>query len=137
MSKLISVNVGRPREVDWNGRKVRSAIWKLPVSGRVHVGRTNIVGDEQADLRGHGGEQRAVLVYQLSSYRYWGDRLGRGDFAPGQFGENLTVDGMEDADVCIGDRYRIGSALFEVTQPRVTCYRLGIRMENAELPALL
>lgn len=137
MSKLMSVNVGRPRDVEWNGKTVRTAIWKTPVQGRVHVGRTNIAGDEQADLQGHGGEQRAVLVYQLSSYRYWSQALGRDDFDYGQFGENLTVEGLEDADVNIGDRYRIGSALFEVTQPRVTCYRLGIRMKHPELPALL
>lgn len=137
MSKLMSVNVGRPREVEWNGKTVRTAIWKSPIQGRVHVGRTNIAGDEQADRQGHGGEQRAVLVYQLSSYRYWSQALERDDFDYGQFGENLTVEGLEDADVNIGDRYRIGTVLFEVTQPRVTCYRLGIRMGHPELPALL
>lgn len=140
MGKLLSVNVGRPREVAWRGKTIRTAIWKTPVAGRVFAGRTNLAGDEQADLQGHGGEQRAVLVYQLSAYRYWSEQLGRGDFSYGQFGENLTVDGLEDAEVCIGDRYRIGGiggALFEVTQPRVTCYRLGIRMQHPELPALL
>ena len=86
---------------------------------------------------GHGGEHRAVFVYQIESYRYWQTQLGRDDFVHGQFGENFTVDGLPDAEVCIGDRYRIGSALFEVTQPRVTCYRVGIRMNEPQMAALL
>ena len=98
------------------------------------VRRLNIDGDGQGDLNGHGGERRAVFVYQMDSYRYWQSHLGRNDFIYGQFGENFTVDGLPDAEVCIGDRYRIGGALFEVTQPRVTCYRLGIRMNEPEWP---
>jgi ferredoxin-NADP reductase/MOSC domain-containing protein YiiM len=94
-------------------------------------------GDGQGDLAGHGGEQRAVFVYQFESYRYWQERLRRTDFVHGQFGENFTIEGLPDADVCVGDRYRIGSALFEVTQPRVTCYRVGIRMNEPRMPALL
>ena len=101
------------------------------------VRRLNIDGDGQGDLTGHGGERRAVFVYQMDSYRYWQSHLGRNDFTYGQFGENFTVDGLPDAEVCIGDRYRIGGALFEVTQPRVTCYRLGIRMNEPEMAALL
>jgi ferredoxin-NADP reductase/MOSC domain-containing protein YiiM len=101
------------------------------------VRRLNIDGDGQGDLHGHGGERRAVFVYQMDSYRYWQNHLGRNDFVYGQFGENFTVDGLPDAEVCIGDRYRIGSALFEVTQPRVTCYRLGIRMNEPEMAALV
>src|SRR6185295_10479554 len=89
------------------------------------------------DLGGHGGEQRAVYVYQIESYRYWQQQLKRSDFVHGQFGENFTVEGLPDDDVCIGDRYRIGDALFEVTQPRVTCYRLGIRMNEPQMPALV
>src|SRR5208283_2258161 len=89
------------------------------------------------DLAGHGGEHRAVFVYQTDSYRYWERHLGRNDFTWGQFGENFTVDGLADDVVCIGDRYQIGSALFEVTQPRVTCYRVGIRMNEPRMPALL
>src|SRR5260370_31849994 len=137
MSVLVSVNVGLPRDVEWQGRVVRTAIWKHPVSGRVMARRLNLDGDGQADLRGHGGEQRAVMVYQLESYRHWQTYLGRDDFEPGQFGENLTVDGLADDQVCIGDRYRIGGAVFEVTQPRVTCYRVGIRMKDPRMPALL
>src|SRR5271155_6043464 len=134
---LVSVNVGLPRDVQWQGRLVHTAIWKRPVQGRVIVRRLNIDGDGQGDLAGHGGEHRAVMVYQLDSYRHWETALGRSDFEYGQFGENLTVDGLTDDAVCIGDRYRIGGVLLEVTQPRVTCYRVGIRMNNPEMPALL
>jgi ferredoxin-NADP reductase/MOSC domain-containing protein YiiM len=137
MPKLLSVNVGLPREIEWQGRVVRTAIWKNPVSGRVFARRLNLDGDGQADLKGHGGEHRAVMVYQLEAYRYWERELGRSDFEYGQFGENFTVDGLCDAEVYLGDRYRIGTAVFEVTQPRVTCYRLGIRMNNPQIAALL
>jgi ferredoxin-NADP reductase/MOSC domain-containing protein YiiM len=134
---LISVNVGLPRDVAWQGKVVHTAVWKRPVTGRVMARRLNLDGDGQGDLAGHGGEHRAVMVYQLDSYRYWETYLQRHDFEYGQFGENLTVDGLADNEVCIGDRYRIGGALFEVTQPRVTCYRVGIRMNNPAMPALL
>ncbi|HEY0759222.1 MAG TPA: MOSC and FAD-binding oxidoreductase domain-containing protein [Acidisarcina sp.] len=137
MASLISVNVGLPRDIEWQGRTIHTAIWKKPVIGRVMVRRLNIDGDGQGDLAGHGGEHRAVMVYQLESYQYWRQELKRDDFEYGQFGENLTVDGLADREVCIGDRYRIGTALLEVTQPRVTCYRVGIRMNNPQMPALL
>ena len=137
MPKLLSVNVGLPREIAWQGKVVRTAIWKRPVSGRVLARRLNLDGDAQGDLEGHGGEHRAVMVYQLEAYRYWEPQLGRNDFAYGQFGENFTVEGLPDDEVCIGDRYGIGTAVFEVTQPRVTCYRLGIRMDNPQMAALL
>ncbi|MGH8739247.1 MAG: MOSC domain-containing protein [Burkholderiales bacterium] len=137
MARLLSVNVGLPRDIEWRGRTVRTAIWKDPVRGRRCVGRLNVEGDRQGDTYGHGGEQRAVFVYQVESYRYWEERLGRSDFTHGQFGENFTVEGLADDEVCIGDRYRIGTALFEVTQPRVTCYRVGIRMDTPQMPALL
>src|SRR6202161_1492092 len=137
MGRLLSVNVGLPRDVTWQGRTVHTAIWKTPVEGPCMVRRLNIEGDGQGDLAGHGGERRAVFVYQMDSYRYWQNHLGRNDFVYGQFGENFTVDGLSDAEVCIGDRYRIGDALFEVTQPRVTCYRVAIRMNEPRMPALL
>src|SRR5579864_1640987 len=137
MARLLSINVGLPRDVAWRGEKVHTAIWKQPVQGRVAVRRLNVAGDGQGDLAGHGGENRAVMVYQMDAYRYWEAQLGRKDFSFGQFGENFTVAGLPDAEVCIGDRYRIGSALFEVTQPRVTCYRVGIRMAEPQMPALL
>jgi ferredoxin-NADP reductase/MOSC domain-containing protein YiiM len=134
---LVSVNVGMPRDVSWRGRTVFTGVFKDPVTGPRRVRRLNIDGDGQGDLGGHGGEQRAVFVYQLDSYRYWERELGRTGLVPGQFGENFTVDGLADAEVCIGDRYAIGTAVFEVTQPRVTCYRVGIRMEDPRIPALL
>jgi ferredoxin-NADP reductase/MOSC domain-containing protein YiiM len=137
MPRLLSVNVGLPRDIAWKGRTVHTAIWKEPLRGRCRVGRLNLDGDGQGDLAGHGGEQRAVFVYQIESYRYWQEQLKRTDFVHGQFGENFTIEGLPDDTVCIGDRYRIGSALFEVTQPRVTCYRVGIRMNEPRMPALL
>ncbi len=137
MPKLLSVNVGLPRDVTWNGKIVRTAIWKSPVEGRRMVRKLDVVGDGQGDLAGHGGEQRAVFVYQMDSYRYWENFLERKDFMFGQFGENFTVEGLLDSEVCVGDRYRIGDAIFEVTQPRVTCYRVGIRMNEPRIPALL
>jgi ferredoxin-NADP reductase/MOSC domain-containing protein YiiM/ferredoxin len=134
---LLSVNVGMPKDVPWQGKTVFTGVFKDPVAGPRRVRRLNVDGDGQGDLAGHGGEQRAVFVYQLDSYRYWERELGRSDFVYGQFGENLTVEGLSDDDVCIGDRYQVGTAVFEVTQPRVTCYRVGIRMNDPRIPALL
>jgi ferredoxin-NADP reductase/MOSC domain-containing protein YiiM len=136
-ARLLSVNVGLPRDIEWKGRTVHTAIWKEPVPGRRRANRLNLAGDGQGDLAGHGGEQRAVFVYQIESHRYWEEKLGRTGFVPGQFGENFTVEALPDDAVCIGDRYRIGTALFQVTQPRVTCYRVGIRMSEPRMPALL
>jgi MOSC domain-containing protein YiiM len=116
---------------------VHTGIWKSPVHGRCRVGRLNLDGDGQGDLAGHGGEQRGVFVYQIESYRYWQEQLKRADFVYGQFGENFTIEGLPDDAAYIGDRYQIGSTLFEVTQPRVTCYRVGIRMSEPRMPALL
>src|SRR5512132_3495945 len=137
MAHLVSVNVGLPRDITWRGETVHTGIWKRPMQGRVMAGRLNLPGDGQGDLAGHGGEHRAVMVYQMDSYRHWEAHLNRRDFTLGQFGENFTVDGLPDDEVCVGDRYRIGDALFEVTQPRVTCYRVGIRMDDPRVPALL
>lgn len=105
VARLLSVNVGLPREITWHGQTVRTGIWKTPVQGKRLVRRLNIDGDGQGDLEGHGGEYRAVFVYQIDSYRYWQEQLPRADFTFGQFGENFTVDGLLDTDVCIGDRY--------------------------------
>src|SRR3954466_15879482 len=137
MPRLVSVNVGLPRDVAWREKTVHTAVWKASVPGPRMVRRLNVDGDGQGDLVGHGGEHRAVLVYQTDSYRYWQTQLHRDDFTYGQFGENFTVDGLSDQEVCIGDRYRVGGALLEVTQPRVTCYRLGVRMNNPAMPSLL
>jgi ferredoxin-NADP reductase/MOSC domain-containing protein YiiM/ferredoxin len=137
MARLLSVNVGFPRDVMWKERTVHTGVWKNPVTSRCRVGRLNLEGDGQGDLAGHGGEHRAVFVYQIESYRYWQEQLKRSDFVYGQFGENFTIEGLADDAVCIGDRFQIGSALFEVTQPRVTCYRVGIRMNEPRMAALL
>ncbi|MDT5112744.1 MAG: hypothetical protein QOE20_4634 [Mycobacterium sp.] len=137
MATLTSVNVGLPKDVLWKDRVVHTGAWKTPVVGPRMVRRLNIDGDGQGDLGGHGGENRAVLVYQLDSYRHWAKEFGRTDLTPGLLGENLTVDGLPDDEVCIGDRYRIGRAVFEVTQPRVTCYRAGMRIGEPRMAAFL
>ena len=134
---LVSVNVGKPRDVSWRGRTVFTGVFKEPITGVCRARTLNLDGDGQGDLAGHGGEQRAVFVYQLDSYRYWARELERNDLVHGQFGENFTVEGLSDDEVCIGDRYRIGTAVFEVSQPRVTCYRVGIRLDDPRIPALL
>ena len=135
--RLLSVNVGVPAEHTWQGGTVRTAIWKRPVDGPQHVGRINIDGDDQADRKGHGGEHRAVLVYQSDSYAFWRQHLGRDRLDDAQFGENFTVEGLADDEVMVGDRFRIGTATFEVTQPRVTCYRVGVRLGEPAMAALL
>src|SRR5262250_973145 len=137
MARLTSLNVGLPRDIEWRGRTVHTGIWKDPVPSRRRVGRLNVEGDGQGDLGGHGGEQRAVFVYQIESHRHWEEQLRRRGLTPGQFGENFTIEGLADDEVCIGDRYRIGTAVFEVTQPRTTCYRVGIRMDEPQMAALL
>ena len=137
VATLISVNVGRPRNIAWNNRTVYTGAYKEPVAGPRMVRTLNVDGDGQGDLEGHGGENRAVLVYQLASYRHWAKEFGRDDLSHGYLGENFTVDGLPDDEVCIGDRYRIGQAVFEVTQPRVTCYRAGIRIGEPRMAALL
>lgn len=137
MPRLVSVNVGLPRDIVWKGRTVHTGIWKESLPGRCRVHRLNLQGDGQGDLAGHGGEHRAVFVYQIESYRYWEDRLKRNDFVYGQFGENFTIEGLADDTVCIGDRFQIGTAIFEISQPRVTCYRVGIRMDEPRMAALL
>jgi ferredoxin-NADP reductase/MOSC domain-containing protein YiiM/ferredoxin len=137
MARLLSVNVGLPRDIAWKDRTVHTGVWKNPVAGRCRVGRLNLEGDGQGDLAGHGGEHRAVFVYQIESYLYWQEQLKRSDFVYGQFGENFTIEGLADDVVCIGDRFQIGTALFEVTQPRVTCFRVGIRMNEPRMASLL
>jgi len=137
LAVLLAVNVGLPQDIPWQGKIVHTAVWKRPVGGRVMARRLNLDGDGQGDLGGHGGEHRAVMVYQAASYRYWEAFLERSTLEYGSFGENLTVDGLADDEVCIGDRYRIGDALFEITQPRVTCYRVGMRMEEPRMANLL
>jgi ferredoxin-NADP reductase/MOSC domain-containing protein YiiM len=126
--KLLSVNVSCPRDISHDGKTVRTGIFKQPIEGRVKLGELNLEGDGQADLVGHGGIYKAAYVYSIEHYRYWEEELGRSDFDFGQFGENFTVEGMLDGDIHVGDIFRLGGALVEVTQPRVPCYKLAIRM---------
>jgi MOSC domain-containing protein YiiM len=126
--KLLSVNVSRPREVAHGSETVKTGIFKEPVEGRVMLGTLNLDGDGQADLVGHGGIYKAAYAYSVENYEYWKRELGREDLAFGQFGENFTVEGMPEDEVHIGDVFRVGGALVEVTQPRVPCYKLGLKM---------
>ncbi len=124
-TKLVSVNVGRPKTVEWQGRAVRTGIYKEPVAGRVRVTATGLAGDGQADLRVHGGPLKAVYAYPSEHYTSWARELSFGDLAWGAFGENLTSAGLLESEVRIGDRLEVGSALLEVTQPRFPCFKLG------------
>ena len=132
---LISVNLGRPREVLHNGRLVNTGIFKFPVDGPVWLGRLNLAGDGQADLRVHGGEDKAVYLYPSEHYAFWTGELGRKDFLPGQFGENFTTGGLLEDKIGIGDVFRVGTAQVQVTQPRTPCFKLGIRMGDDQFPA--
>lgn len=130
-SRLLAVSVGKPRDVEWQGKPLRTAIFKLPVAGPVRAGKLGLEGDVQADLSVHGGVDKAAYAYDLSSTEYWRERLGRPDLGPGAFGENLTVRGWPEAQVFVGDRFRIGTACFEVSQPRQPCLKLARRFEDA------
>lgn len=132
--RVRSINVSLPREIGVNGKTVRTGIFKQRVEGRVRVGRLNLEGDAQGDLSVHGGPDKAVYAYPFEHYAYWAERLGRSDLAPGQFGENLTVEGMPENQVCLGDVFRIGEALLEVSQPRLPCFKLGLKMGDAKFP---
>ncbi len=129
--KLISVNVGLPREVTWHGRAVKTSIWKNPVQGRVHVATLNLDGDQQSDLSVHGGVDKAVYVYPSEHYPFWQSELPGADLSLGAFGENFTSEGLFEDQVQIGDRLRIGTAEFIVTQPRMPCFKLGIRFRTS------
>lgn len=124
---VVSVNVGGPREVEWHSRPVQTSIWKSPVKGRVHAAGINLDGDLQSDLTVHGGSRKAVYVYPSEHYAYWREELPAMDLSWGAFGENLTIEGLLEDEVLIGDVLRIGSAEFGVTQPRMPCFKLGIR----------
>jgi MOSC domain-containing protein YiiM len=126
--KLLSVNVSRPREVAHGSEKVTTGIFKTPAGGRVMLGTLNLDGDGQADLVGHGGIYKAAYAYSVENYEFWKRELGREDLSFGQFGENFTVEGMPEDEVHIGDVFRVGGALVEVTQPRVPCYKLALKM---------
>ena len=131
--KVLSVSVGRPREVAWRGQPVQTSIFKTPVSRRVHVARNNIEGDEQSDLSVHGGPEKAVYAYPAEHYDFWRRELPGVELPWGVFGENLTTEGLLEEDVGIGDRFRVGAAELVVTQPRMPCYKLAIRFGNADM----
>lgn len=131
--KLLSVNVGLPREIDWNGRIVRTSIFKEPVTGRVRVARLNVNGDQQSDLTVHGGPDKAVYAYPSEHYPFWRSELPGMDLAWGVFGENFTTDGLDEETLHIGDRLRVGSAELLVTQPRMPCFKLGIRFDRSDM----
>ena len=131
--KILSVNVGQPREVEWRGRTVRTSIWKSPVAGRVRLRAENLDGDRQSDLTVHGGVDKAVYAYPSEHYPFWRRELGPSELAWGAFGENLTLEGLTEDRICIGDRIRCGSAELAVTQPRVPCYKLGVRFGRADM----
>jgi MOSC domain-containing protein YiiM len=126
--KILCVNVGLPREVEWKGRVVTTGIFKSPVQGHIPLRRLNLEGDRQADLSVHGGAEKAVYAYPSEHYPFWERELGRADLACGAIGENLTTEGLDEREVRIGDRFRIGTAELRVTQPRIPCYKLGIRL---------
>lgn len=130
---VLSICVGKPETVDWDGTMVDTAIFKHPVNGKVKVGRLNLEGDEQADLTVHGGEDKAVYAYPTEQYAYWRNELPDRDWTWGNFGENLTTEGFDEDSLCIGDRLKIGTAIFEVTQPRMPCFKLGIRLDDASM----
>ena len=132
--KLVSVQVGRPRTVQWHGKAVSTGIYKEPVAGRIMLHRHNLDGDQQADLTVHGGRDKAVYVYPVEHYVTWAQELGHSNFSFGQFGENFTVEGMLEETVCLGDSFRIGDARLEVTQPRVPCYKLGVKFGSMKFP---
>ncbi len=134
--KLLSVNVSLSKEVPYMGKTATTGIFKEPVKGRIMLRTLNLEGDGQADLKGHGGIYKAAYAYSVENYEYWKGELGRTDFTFGQFGENFTVEGMLDDDIYTGDQFRVGNALVEVTQPRVPCYKLGIKMGMAQFPKM-
>jgi len=134
--RLVSVNVSRPQSVAHGQTSVMTGIFKTAVIGPVDVGRLNLAGDGQADLSHHGGESKAVYAYSLDHYAYWREALARDDLPHGQFGENLTVAGLDESRSCIGDQLQIGSALFTISQPRTPCFKLGIRFSDARVPRM-
>ena len=131
IGRVVAVNVGQPRTVDWHGRAVTTAIWKQPVAGRLRLRGFNIDGDDQADRRVHGGPTKSVYAYAAEDYTWWGAELGT-TLDPGTFGDNLTVTGIALADCVVGERWRIGTAVLRVTEPRIPCFKLGLRMGDSE-----
>ncbi len=128
-ARVLSVNVGRPREFDYNGRPAKSAIWKSPVAGRIAARGVNLEGDDQADRKAHGGPDKSVYAYAIEDLRWWEEQLGQ-SLQYAEFGENLTTEGIAVNDALVGERWGIGTAVFEVSEPRIPCWRLGVRMND-------
>ena len=133
MNQVISINVGLPREFEYNGRLAKSAIWKSPIDGKVHAHGVNLEGDKQADLNAHGGYHKAVYAYAVEDISWWEKEIGR-SIQHGQFGENLTLCGVQVNDALIGERWKIGEVILEVSEPRIPCWRFGVRMEDKTFP---
>jgi MOSC domain-containing protein YiiM len=131
--RVVEISVGRPQEVEWRGRRVQTSIFKTPVSRRVHVARDNVEGDQQSDLSVHGGPEKAVYVYPTEHYDFWRRELPEAELPWGAFGENFTTEGLLEDEVWIGDRYRVGTTELVVTQPRMPCYKLGIRFDRPDM----
>ena len=134
--ELVSVNVSLPREVDYNGELIRTGIFKKPINGTVTITETHVNGDQQVDLKNHGGEHKAVYGFSVNHYDYWREVLDKPDLSYGQFGENLSITDLDEASLCIGDQLQIGDCIFEITQPRVPCFKLGIAMDLRTMPKL-
>jgi MOSC domain-containing protein YiiM len=130
--KLVSLNISPGTKVEYNGRTVGTGIFKEPVNGAVPANRLTLEGDRQVDLRFHGGEHKAIYAYPFEHFAWWAEQLERTDLTPGQFGENFTTEGLLETNVHIGDQFRIGTVLVEVTQPRVPCFKLGMKMGDAQ-----
>jgi MOSC domain-containing protein YiiM len=133
VGKVLSVNVGGPREFEYGGRPAQSAIWKLPAVGRIAARGVNLAGDDQADRKAHGGPDKAIYAYAIEDTRWWERELGR-SLAYGQFGENLTTEGIEVNDALVGERWEIGTTVLEVSEPRIPCWRLEVRMQDKAFP---
>jgi MOSC domain-containing protein YiiM len=131
--RVLSVNVGTAREFEYAGRPAKSAIWKSPVAGRIAVRGVNLAGDDQADRNAHGGPDKVVYAYAVEDARWWQQQIGR-PLEYGEFGENLTIEGMEVSDALVGERWQIGTAVLEVSEPRIPCWRLGVRMNDKLFP---
>ncbi len=134
-ARVLAVSVGGAREFEYRGRPARSAIWKSPVAGRVAVRGVNLEGDDQADRQAHGGPDKAVYAYAVEDARWWEAQIGR-PFAPAEFGENLTTEGIEVNDALVGERWAVGSTVLEVSEPRIPCWRLGVRMNDPKFVRL-
>jgi MOSC domain-containing protein YiiM len=131
--KVVSINVGLPREFEYNGRPAKSAIWKSPVVGRIAARGVNLAGDDQADRKAHGGPDKALYAYAVEDARWWEQEIGRA-LAYGEFGENLTTEGIAVNDALVGERWQIGTMVLEVSEPRIPCWRLGVRMNDKTFP---